>query len=102
MLSLFYNSLFYQIFSDLYCVKCGTFLNLVAYQPQGQTVFVCQILTNTTNIYIVFSGKEQWHWICLCFWIVHKLNAFALSNCILCFFYRNWFFSFNPNCFGVR
>ena len=51
---------FNQVFSNLNGIQSGTFLNLVAYNPESQTVFVSQVFTDTTYIYrVVFPARNN-------------------------------------------
>ena len=55
---LLHISHFNQVFGNLHCIQCGTFLDLVAYEPKRQADFVGQVLTDTPYVYNVLSGQE--------------------------------------------
>lgn len=50
-----------QILSDLYSIQCSTFFDLIANDPECQTVFICKVLADTSNVHRVFACKEQRH-----------------------------------------
>ena len=91
-----------QIFGNLHCIQCGTFLDLVAYEPKRHAVFVSQVLTDTAYVDIVFSGQEERHGVSLCGRVVHQLHAFAVGDGFTHFLYRERTFRFQPDGFRMR
>ena len=75
LLSYIFN--FNQIFCNLNCIKCCTFLDLITYNPECKSVLVCQIFTDTTYVNRILACKEQWHRIFFFSRIVHKNKSFA-------------------------
>ena len=59
ILCILYVLYFDQILSDLYSIQCSTFLDLIANDPECQTVFICKVLADTSNVHRVFACKEQ-------------------------------------------
>ena len=54
-------ALFDEVFSDLDGIECGTLLDLIADEPEGDAVRVCKILADTAYEYIVTILVEQRH-----------------------------------------
>ena len=69
-----------QPLGNLYGVEGSALLDLVAYEPEGQTVLVGQILAYTAYIDVILTGQEQWHRINLVGRVVHQLYALALLD----------------------
>ena len=98
---LFYYSLSYEIFGYLYGIEGGAFLYLVAYNPEGQTILVGQIFTDTAYIYGILACKEKRHGILLLCGIVHEYEPVASSKSLSCLFYADGALGFYPDAFGV-
>ena len=50
-----------NFFCNLYCIKCCTFTDLIAYTPECNTIFICQVSTNTSHIHIICSTEVKRH-----------------------------------------
>ena len=50
-----------EVFCNLHGVECGTLLNLVADEPEGNAIGVCEILSDTAYKDIVAVLVEEGH-----------------------------------------
>ena len=54
VLDIFY---FNQIFGNLNSIQGSAFLDLVTYNPESQSVFVCQVFADTAYVYRIFTCR---------------------------------------------
>ena len=91
-----------EVFGNLYSVKGGTLLDLVAYNPEGESVFVCQVLADTAYIDGAFAGKEEGHGVFILGRIVHQHQAFAVGKGFASLFGRDGTLGLYSDALGVR
>ena len=67
-----------EVFGDLHGIEGGTFLDLVAAEPEGETVGVGQVLADAPDEDVVLTGGEQGHGIALVGGVVDDGDALGV------------------------
>ena len=98
---LFQISRLYEIFANLHCVERSSLANLIAREPECQTVGIGKIFTETTHVNIVLVGSEEGHGIFAVLGIVHESYSLGCGNGFAGFVNAYRTFGFNPNAFAV-
>ncbi len=100
----FYTKRIYlKLLGDLYCIKGGSFENLVTADKEFQAVVSeHDVLPYPANFHIVFLGGCQGHWVHIVLDIVLQLNTFDRCQQFFGIIRGNWFFSFDNNAFPVN
>lgn len=62
-LSLKFRIIFEEPFRDLHRIEGSSLFDLVAHQPEGETIGVGQVFTDATHKHVVATFEQEGHWI---------------------------------------
>ena len=78
-----------EVLGNLNGVEGGALLDLVAYNPEGESVVVAQVLADAAYIDGVLAGQEERHGVLLFGGVVHQHQAFTLGEGFAGLFYAD-------------
>ena len=98
---LLHHTLGHEVFGYLHGVEGCAFLDLVTYNPEGESVVVGEVLADAAYVYGVFAGKEEGHGVFLLGWVVHEHETIASSKGFAGFLHADGALGLEPDALGV-